>query len=307
MKNYFKKFKSRDKGAVALILIIMITTLTLVSSVVISLVNISDLMANYHLSEAEETMVDIDACIDDVMHRISSSTDVSGSFSLSTSVVNCSSSIATTVDWFKWATSTATSSSDVGFWSKSIAFKVNVSTSPISIDVYKDNLQGFASNAFCGDGTCQSNEDCGTCEDDCGACVCGDGSKDGAEACDDGDTDTEACGDGTQDNGTFCNSDCTLEYDLDETCDDGNVYTEFCGDAIHQSGASYCNATCTATYAGGEECDANFYGSNCDVPWNDYYLTSYTHSEGVCTNAKLTGIACKDDCTACTSICVAPP
>ena len=246
-------------------------------------------------------MVDIDACIDDVMYRISSSTDVSGTFNLSTSVVNCSSSIATTVDWFKWATSTATSSSDVGFWSKSIAIKINVSTSPISIDTYKDDLAGYASNAYCGDGTCSSGEDCGTCEDDCGACVCGDGVKEGTEACDDGDTHTEVCGDGVEDSGTFCNSDCTLEYDLAENCDDGDVYTETCGDGSQDIG-TFCSYNCAIEVVLNEACDSNL-GAACGDPWSAYYDSGYTHAAATCTNAKITGVACNIDCTGCSAFC----
>ncbi len=121
----------------------MKTTLTLVSSIIVSLINVSDLVANYHVSEAEEVIVDIDACVDDALIRIASSTAVSGSFSLSTTGVSCSSTISAIIDGLKTVTSTATSTSDVGLWSKSVVVKVNVSTSPISIDSYKDALTEY--------------------------------------------------------------------------------------------------------------------------------------------------------------------
>ncbi len=135
--------KNNQQGAIALIFVIMITTLTLVSSVIVSLINVSDMVANYHVSEAEEVIVDIDACVDDALVRIASSTSVSGSFSLSTSAVNCSSTISAIDAGLKTVTSTATSTSDVGLWSKSIVIKVNVSTSPISITSYKDALDEY--------------------------------------------------------------------------------------------------------------------------------------------------------------------
>jgi len=44
---------------------------------------------------------------------------------------------------------------------------------------------GSVEASVCGDGTCDDDEDCGTCEDDCGACgpVCGDGICDIGETC----------------------------------------------------------------------------------------------------------------------------
>lgn len=135
--------KNNQAGAIALIFVIMITTLTLVSSVVVSLINISDLVANYHVSEAEGVIVDIDACIEDALVRIASSSNITGSFNLSTTGVSCSSTIAAIVDGFKIVTSTATSTSDVGLWSKSVVVKINVSTSPISIGSYKDALTEY--------------------------------------------------------------------------------------------------------------------------------------------------------------------
>jgi hypothetical protein len=135
--------KNNQQGAIALIFVIMITTLTLVSSVVVSLINVSDMVANYHISEAEEVIVDIDACVDDALVRIASSTAISGSFNLSTTGVSCSSTIAAIDGGIKIVTSTATSTSDVGLWSKSVVVKVNVSTSPISITSYKDALTEY--------------------------------------------------------------------------------------------------------------------------------------------------------------------
>ncbi len=136
--KYINIKKEEYKGAIALILVIMITTLTLVSSVVISLINTSDLMSNYHLSEAEEVNVNIDACLDDTLWRIVNDKYVSGDFEIDVGGVNCSSTISATIDGSKTVTSIATSTSDVGTWVKGITVIVNVSTTPIRIDSYKD-------------------------------------------------------------------------------------------------------------------------------------------------------------------------
>ena len=128
----------KNEGAIALILVIMITTLTLVSSVVISLINTSYLISNYHISEAEEVNVQLDACIDDTLIRIVDDKYVSGDFEIDVGNVNCSSTISATVDGIKTTTSTATSTSDIGVWTKGVVMMVNVSSTPIRIDSYKD-------------------------------------------------------------------------------------------------------------------------------------------------------------------------
>lgn len=138
MPNLFK-FKNVDNnGAIALILVILITTLTLVSSVVVSLNNISDLLSSYHLSEGEGVRVDIDACIDDALVRIADDLYVSGNFNLTTAEVTCSSTVSATVTGFKTVTSTATSTNEFGSWIRSVVIGVNVSTSPILVTSYKD-------------------------------------------------------------------------------------------------------------------------------------------------------------------------
>lgn len=139
MIKLFQKINNND-GAIALILVILITTLTLVSSVIVSLNNISDLLSNYHLSEAEGVRVDIDACIDDALGRISKDLYVSGNFNLVTTDVTCSSTVSQTVAGLKTATSTATSTNEFGSWIRSVVIGINVSTSPILVTSYKDDI-----------------------------------------------------------------------------------------------------------------------------------------------------------------------
>lgn len=137
MSDYCKIIKNKI-GAVALILVVMITSLTLVSAVIIALINISDLTANYHISESEKVQVNIDACVNDALLRIASSTAVSGDFTLTVSTTDCTYNIGTAVSGIKIVTSTATSTGDLGAWSRKVKLEVNASRTPIMIDSYKD-------------------------------------------------------------------------------------------------------------------------------------------------------------------------
>lgn len=140
-KQYYKIKDNFQEGTIALILVILITTLTVVSSVAITLASIDNLASSYNFERSKDAVVDIDACVEDALVRISSSTAVSGTFHLSTSSVSCSSTVSGIVAGQKIVTSTATSSPEAGgTWTRSVVVKVNVSTTPISIDSYKDNL-----------------------------------------------------------------------------------------------------------------------------------------------------------------------
>lgn len=247
----FKKEQFENQGAIALIMVIMITAITIVSSVVVSLVNISEKQANYHFSESEEAKVDMDACLDDALMKLASSTSASGSFNLDTSSVNCVYQISSLISGgLKVVTSTASSTSDVGFWETEIIALINVSTTPISINSYKNNKLAYSSYTWCGDSSCSHGETCSTCLADCGSCqVCGNGVTEGTEVHDDGNTVTEACGDGTKQVGTYSNADCTQQLSLNETCD----YTgSSCGGSdqaftlpVNCSKNPYCNSTCS--------------------------------------------------------------
>jgi hypothetical protein len=57
-----RKLQFNKQGNIALILVIMVTTLTLVSALTLALINISDLTANYHLLENENVTSQKDAC-----------------------------------------------------------------------------------------------------------------------------------------------------------------------------------------------------------------------------------------------------
>jgi len=81
---------------------------------------------------------------------------------------------------------------------------------------------GISSGTFCGDETCDPDEDGDSCYQDCGEC--GDGDQEGTEECDDG----------NQDSGDGCSSSC-----MNENCEDGD-------------GDGYTNETC-----GGSDCNDN--------------------------------------------------
>lgn len=76
----------------------------------------------------------------------------------------------------------------------------------------------------CGDGSCDSNEDCVNCPNDCGVC-CGDGSCNYGESCLNCETDCGVCppgtfcGDGNCDYDEFCNG-CVLDCGFCPSCGD---------------------------------------------------------------------------------------
>lgn len=298
-----------NRGAISLILVIAITALTIISSVVIALINTSNTLSNYHWSEAQESKVDMEACLDDALFRIASSTAISGTFYLNTANLSCEYDISSAISGgLKIVTSTASTTSDLGFWKSSVIVQVNVSTTPISIYSYRNNQDSFLSYHYCGDSSCNGVEDCASCASDCGACpVCGNSVIEGSEVCDDGNTSTEYCGDSSTQSGSYCNADCSATLSLSEqcddgnssntdaclntcvnatcgdsyvragveTCDDGNAITEACGDGTIQSG-SYCNATCSGALSLTESCE--FYSAT-------YYCASTATWCGQCTDA----------------------
>ncbi len=136
MKINKKQYK--EEGAIALILVIMVTTLTVVSSVAISLVNINDLLANYHLSEANIVAADIDSCFNDALWQISEDTSVTGTTNLTYNNLNCSYTISAAVSNIKTVTTTATTTSDLGSWTKGVVGTVDISKQPFTISSYKD-------------------------------------------------------------------------------------------------------------------------------------------------------------------------
>jgi len=140
-RYYYKMYRKYQDGSIALLLVILVTALTVVSSVAITLASVDNLIASYNVERSQEALIDIDACVEDALVRIASSTSVSGNFNLSTSNVTCSSTVSGIDAGLKIVTSTATSSPEAGgTWTRSVVVKVNVSTTPISIESYKDNL-----------------------------------------------------------------------------------------------------------------------------------------------------------------------
>lgn len=137
MLKIIKKIKDTT-GAVALILVVMITTLTLVSAVSIALINISDLTANFHVGQAEQVQANVDTCVNESLYRLASSTDTSGSFTVSVSPISCAFDISIATGGIKYVTSTATTTGDLGSWSRGVKMEVNVSSAPIVIESYKD-------------------------------------------------------------------------------------------------------------------------------------------------------------------------
>lgn len=131
-----KNFK--NQGSIALILVIMITSLTLISAVALTLVNVSEKMANYQLEENVDVLNQKQACLDDAMVRISNNNYATGTYALDLTNVHCYYQISETVTGLKTVTTTASSLSSIGIWSQSLRAIVNVSSTPISINSYQD-------------------------------------------------------------------------------------------------------------------------------------------------------------------------
>src|SRR3989339_38908 len=128
----------KNQGSIALILVIMITSLTLISAVALTLVNVSEKMANYQLEENVDVLNQKQACLDDAMVRISNNNYATGTYALDLTNVHCYYQISETVTGLKTVTTTASSLSSVGIWSQSLRAIVNVSSTPISINSYQD-------------------------------------------------------------------------------------------------------------------------------------------------------------------------
>ncbi len=136
MKRKRKQFK--EEGAIALILVIMVTTLTVVSSVAISLVNINDLLSNYHVGEANIVSVDIDSCFNDALLRLANDTSVVGTFSIDFGTLDCNYRIFAAINSINTITAGATVISGLGSWTKNVEGKIDVSQEPFTIVSYKD-------------------------------------------------------------------------------------------------------------------------------------------------------------------------
>lgn len=179
--NKLAYFRQKNKGAVALLLVVMITALTIISAAVISMVNTSDLMSSYSFSEAQQSSTETDTCLEDALWRLASSTDVGGTYYLNGAGINCYYQISDTISaGLVTVTSTASTTSNVGNWQNVVVAQINVSSTPIRINSYKNfNLAYEAipdQSAYCGDASCNGSETCGdndvapSCNTDCGAC-----------------------------------------------------------------------------------------------------------------------------------------
>ncbi len=151
-----------------------------------------------------------------------------------------------------------------------------VSTRPDYFDAWINDFIGVVpEDPYCGDGTCDADEDCTSCEADCGACpsVCGDGVCDADEDCASCEIDCgecqSYCGDGTCDadeDCASCEADCGACPSVcgdsvcadDEDCtscsiDCGECPSEVCGDG-YCAGADLgedcqtCPADCIGRY-----------------------------------------------------------
>lgn len=124
---------------------------------------------------------------------------------------------------------------------------------------------------YCGDGTCNGDENCSTCSQDCGVCpVCGDGTCNGNEDCSTCSTDCGLCA--WCKSATQCCADTTQTY-----CAGTNVCgsTGFCDNYINHFQTSCVNNICCPNV--GDILDfkcANSSGIDCCCSPNTPFLTS---------------------------------
>jgi len=141
----FREDKNNN-GAIALVLVIMITALTIISAAVVSMVNVSDLMSSYSFSEGAQTSVEIDACLEDAMFRLASSTYDSGEYYLNSVGINCYYEIDTAItNGIKYVTSTASTTSSLGYWQNTVVAQINVSSTPRRVESYKHSTISYNS------------------------------------------------------------------------------------------------------------------------------------------------------------------
>lgn len=164
---------SARPGISALLLVVLVSALTLVSIVVIAGINSSNTISNYQLTQAEVVQAHVESCINDALWRINAVKPTEGSFNMSRVDIPCSYKIGAAASGLKTVTSTASTTNSLGTWSKTVVVFVNVSSTPIRIDSYKDNNYYdtiSASSALCGDWYCTGSDTCTNCAIDCGEC-----------------------------------------------------------------------------------------------------------------------------------------
>jgi cysteine-rich repeat protein len=156
----------------------------------------------------------------------------------------------------------------------------------------------------CGDGTCNGQETCSTCSQDCGACAptCGDGTCNGAETCStcsgdcgvcpaptpvcgNGIKETgEACDDGNLINGDGCSGTCKIEKN--NNCDNGcckkDTLVQFCYTDWKCSGWSECsNGIMTRQCADNNHCDSSYDKPNERSSCNENLVSNvYVNNQG---------------------------
>ena len=150
----------------------------------------------------------------------------------------------------------------------------------------------------CGDGLCNAEEDCMTCEEDCGGCEsCGDGMCSPSESCGTCEADCGACppscGDGVcgdDEDCSSCSDDCGAcpAYCGDNQCNNGETCESCaadCGVCPAQCGDGQCN--------GGESC------GNCEA---DCGACPPSCGDAMCNNGENCW-SCPADCGACPAQC----
>jgi cysteine-rich repeat protein len=159
------------------------------------------------------------------------------------------------------------------------------------------NGDGCDSNCvveYCGDQKCNDGEDSNSCPGDCPILtVCGDGTQDSGEECDDGNNlngdgcdsncVVEYCGDNKCNNGEDSSS-CVQDCPLPPVCGDGNTDVgEQCDDGNTNNGDG-CDSNCVVEYCGDNRCnngeDSSSCVQDCPLPTEGFRFSTWTCQDG---------------------------
>jgi len=152
----------------------------------------------------------------------------------------------------------------------------------------------------CGDGSCNGNENCSSCEADCGACapVCGDGNCNDSEDCGSCEADCGACG-------AVCGNDLV---EIGEVCDGTDLNSQSCATLDFNAGTLSCFYDCSDFNTIGcstcgnsvveelEVCDSTF-TDQCPA-LAGFYTTYYVEDGATCSG----GFACHTTCSECITL-----
>ena len=132
---------THNRGVIALILVIMVASMTVVYGVAVALMSIDETASGTAWLATSRARGFTASCVDDALSRLRNNTSLSGDVSISISNVNCAYTISgsgNTRTIVSNATSTDGFSRDIVDRSN---VNVNINTNPFTVEQYKDILE----------------------------------------------------------------------------------------------------------------------------------------------------------------------